>query len=111
MFAAGNEGSLGTGSVSSPGLGKNFLTVGAARNSFQSFSEVPILHRLAYFAPSSAHTYCFGRCSMQAYNTYINYTYVRELYNRENCLPDCSGAHLLLLFVMLLLSSATRPSP
>ena len=110
MFAAGNEGSLGPGSVSSPGLGKNFLTVGAARNSFQSFSEVPILHRLAYLAPSSAHTYGFGRCSMQAYNTYINYTYARELYNRENCLSDCSGAHLL-LFVMLLLSSATRPSP
>jgi hypothetical protein len=52
---------------------------------------------------------------MQAYNTYINYTYVRELYNHENCLPDCSGAHLLLLFVMLLLSSAapakSEPSP
>jgi hypothetical protein len=103
VFAAGNEGSLGTGSVSSPGLGKNFLTVGAARNAFQSFSEVPILHRLAYLATSSAHTYHFDRCSMQAYNTYVNYTYVRELYNREHCLLDCSGAHLLLLFEMLLL--------
>src|SRR5688572_11612432 len=38
---------------------------------------------------------------MQAYNTYINYTYVRDLYNRERCLLDCSGAHLY-LFEMLL---------
>jgi hypothetical protein len=45
VFAAGNEGSRGAGSVSSPGLGKNFLTVGAARSSYQSFAEVSSIPR------------------------------------------------------------------
>jgi hypothetical protein len=45
LFAAGNEGGMGVGSVTSPGLGKNFLTVGASRNSYQSFDEVILLGR------------------------------------------------------------------
>ncbi len=65
VFSAGNDGSTGKGSVTSPGLGKNMLTVGATRNAYASFSEV--------------------------FNTYFDYEWIRQDYNIKNCNGTCSS--------------------